>query len=124
MMTIARQTNRSRDHQGSFPAYAVYTRYLYCIGLLLVALYGMGCPERHRSEVAATGQDLTDLGPDTRSAGSSDHPPFSLQRTDSLWWLVSPEGKPFFSLGVCVVTRGLSKEDLDPGGPLPVVLLS
>ncbi|MBI1841325.1 MAG: hypothetical protein HYR88_10820, partial [Verrucomicrobia bacterium] len=33
------------------------------------------------------------------------------------WTLVSPEGEPFFSLGVCVLDQGRKKEDADPDNP-------
>jgi len=43
--------------------------------------------------------------------------PFSIRQEQSGWWLVSPAGKPFFSLGVCVVTPGASRESFDPNNP-------
>jgi hypothetical protein len=33
------------------------------------------------------------------------------------WWLVAPDGKPFFSLGVCMFNQGSAKEDYDPAKP-------
>src|SRR5688572_24220122 len=42
---------------------------------------------------------------------------FSLQRVDGIDWLIDPQGRPFFSLGVCVVTRGDSKENFDSENP-------
>jgi len=102
------------------------------VGLLLVVVCCGGCPDRRRGDVAvgqstkaidATAASVTrpsstpDNGPDAHSAGSSDRPPFALRQTDSLWWLVSPEGRRFFSRGVCVVTRGLSREAFDPENP-------
>jgi hypothetical protein len=45
------------------------------------------------------------------------NPPFSIQQTESGWWLLSPEGKPFFSLGVCVVTEGTSRSAFDSENP-------
>ena len=42
---------------------------------------------------------------------------FSVQKRGSSWWLVSPEGRPFFSRGVCVVTQGIAREALDPNNP-------
>jgi hypothetical protein len=44
-------------------------------------------------------------------------PPFALREKPSGWWLLSPEGKPFFSLGVNVVTPGIAQEELDPDNP-------
>jgi hypothetical protein len=51
------------------------------------------------------------------AANASGHRPFSLQRSNSTWRLVSPEDSPFFSVGVCVVTRGASRDELDPENP-------
>ncbi len=56
-------------------------------------------------------------GPDTDPSLASDGSPFTLQQRDGRWWLVSPGGTRFFSLGVNVVTRGLSKGDFDPENP-------
>jgi hypothetical protein len=47
----------------------------------------------------------------------SSQPPFRLQKDGDRWWLVGPEARPFFSLGVCVVTRGLAREEFDPENP-------
>jgi hypothetical protein len=33
-------------------------------------------------------------------------PPFTLRVQNGTWWLITPQGKPFFSLGVCCVTPG------------------
>jgi hypothetical protein len=33
------------------------------------------------------------------------------------WWLVSPDGEPFFSLGVCMFNQGAKKEEYDPAKP-------
>ncbi len=51
--------------------------------------------------------------PDIRAAS----PPFALQTSNSVWRLVSPEGRPFFSMGVCVATRGTSREHFDSENP-------
>lgn len=51
------------------------------------------------------------------SSGSSSSQPFTLQQSNSIWRLISPEGRPFFSVGVCVVTRGASREKLDSDNP-------
>jgi hypothetical protein len=42
---------------------------------------------------------------------------FSLRRDQARWSLVSPDGKPFFSLGVCCVSQGPSRADYDPENP-------
>lgn len=104
-----------------------------CVGLTFVVLGGAGCADRHGTEVAAMGrsgmtldahpgpgstpQGPMDDGPDRDSSRSSDGSPFTLQQTDGRWWIVSPGGTRFFSLGVNVVTQGLSKEDFDPENP-------
>ena len=43
--------------------------------------------------------------------------PFSLSSDRGQWSLVSPDGKPFFSLGVCVFTQGTAKEHFDRENP-------
>jgi hypothetical protein len=42
---------------------------------------------------------------------------FTLRRDAERWSLVTPVGKPFFSLGVCCVFQGPSREDYDPENP-------
>jgi hypothetical protein len=44
-------------------------------------------------------------------------PPFSIHEQDGIAWLVKPNGERFFSLGVCVVTQGASREKFDPDNP-------
>jgi len=51
------------------------------------------------------------------AANESGHRPFSLQRSNSTWRLVSPNNHPFFSVGVCVVTPGASRDKFDPENP-------
>lgn len=51
------------------------------------------------------------------SAPARGTPPFSLKQEAGKWWLVSPQGDPFFSKGVCLVTRGASREAWDPENP-------
>lgn len=43
--------------------------------------------------------------------------PVSLRQDPSGWRLISPDRKPFFSLGVSVITPGVSRESLDPENP-------
>src|SRR2546425_7216476 len=49
--------------------------------------------------------------------GGGAQPPFTLRQTSSAWWLASPEGRRFFSVGVCLVTRGASRESFDRDKP-------
>ena len=42
---------------------------------------------------------------------------FSVAHRGSGWWLVSPTGEAFFSLGVCCITQGLPREEYDPDNP-------
>ena len=51
------------------------------------------------------------------AANASGHRPFSLQQSNSTWRLVSPDNRPFFSVGVCVVTRGASRDKFDTENP-------
>jgi len=51
-------------------------------------------------------------------AGSvSNSRPFALVQSNSMWRLTTPQGRPFFSVGVCVTTRGTSRETFDPENP-------
>jgi hypothetical protein len=42
---------------------------------------------------------------------------FSAEFRDGVWWLVTPAGEPFFSLGVCVVNQGTARAEYDPTKP-------
>jgi hypothetical protein len=42
---------------------------------------------------------------------------FAVARTDTGWWLRSPTGDPLFSLGVCCVVPGVSRDLFDPENP-------
>src|SRR5947208_8782798 len=44
-------------------------------------------------------------------------PPFSIQRSNGLDWLIRPDGRPFFSFGVCNVRMGASREEFDLENP-------
>jgi hypothetical protein len=44
-------------------------------------------------------------------------PLVSLQKRESGWTFVDPQGQPFFSVGVCVVTRGAERGAFDPENP-------
>ena len=49
--------------------------------------------------------------------GSSVNPAFSIQQHDGISWLVRPNGERFFSLGVCVVSQGTSRQEFDSANP-------
>src|SRR5215471_8724848 len=40
--------------------------------------------------------------------------PFTIQQKGRTAWLATPDGKKFFSLGVCVVNQGASRERFNP----------
>ena len=42
---------------------------------------------------------------------------FSIQQQGSTSWLVGPDGRRFFSLGVCCVNQGVSPGEFDPANP-------
>jgi hypothetical protein len=44
-------------------------------------------------------------------------PPFSIQQQGECSWLAKPSGEKFFSLGVCVVNQGVSRERFNPANP-------
>lgn len=50
-------------------------------------------------------------------AAQSARPRFSFGLSDGWSWLNTPEGTPFFSLGVCVATPGQRREDFDRENP-------
>src|SRR5688572_19991470 len=43
--------------------------------------------------------------------------PFTIQQEDDAAWLVRPNGKRFFSLGVCCVDQGASRKDFNSSNP-------
>ena len=43
-------------------------------------------------------------------AGADTNAPFSIQQRDGISWLTRPDGQRFFSLGVCCVNQGESRE--------------
>jgi hypothetical protein len=51
------------------------------------------------------------------SAGTAATPPFSVQQHDGISWLIKPDGERFFSLGVCVVNQGQSRERFNSANP-------
>lgn len=58
------------------------------------------------------------LGPHAAGAEAlAPAPAFSIQQREQAFWLVSPTGRPFFSLGVCCVNQGVSRGEFDPANP-------
>jgi hypothetical protein len=49
--------------------------------------------------------------------GASTNRAFSIQQHGENAWFVRPNGERFFSLGVCVVSQGASREEFDPANP-------
>src|SRR2546429_933848 len=47
----------------------------------------------------------------------SPNPPFSIRQQGETAWLVRPNGERFFSLGVCCVNQGASRQEFDPANP-------
>ena len=45
------------------------------------------------------------------------HAPFAIEQQNESYWLVRPNGERFFSLGVCCVNRGVSREEYDTANP-------
>jgi hypothetical protein len=48
---------------------------------------------------------------------SGTNAPFSIQQRDGISWLTKPNGEGFFSVGVCVVNQGASRENFNPTNP-------
>ena len=46
-----------------------------------------------------------------------DAPPYSIQKDETGWWLLSPTGERFFSFGVCCVQQGTPRNEFNPKNP-------
>src|SRR6266540_4800577 len=51
------------------------------------------------------------------AAEGSPNPPFLIKQQHGAAWLVRPNGEQFFSLGVCCVNQGASREEYDSANP-------
>jgi hypothetical protein len=51
------------------------------------------------------------------AANAAIAPSFSIQEQQGTSWLIKPNGKRFFSLGVCVVDQGASRNNYNPTNP-------
>src|SRR6516164_7952419 len=51
------------------------------------------------------------------SGSAGTNAPFSIRQRDGTSWLTRPDGTQFFSLGVCVVNQGVSREKFNPANP-------
>lgn len=72
---------------------------------------GHACAEVDAPPIGAS----VDSGP---GSSASDKPARCTVRRDAKgWWLVSPEGEPFFSLGICMFNQGSAKEDYTAAKP-------
>ncbi len=65
----------------------------------------------------AASRDEKQKPPAEAPAGDAQWQPFSIQKQDADWWLASPEGRKFFSLGVCCVHQGASRKSFDSENP-------
>ena len=75
---------------------------------------------RQRAEFAIVALLGLALIPDRQLAEADEaapRPAFSIQKTDRASWLVGPDGRRFFSLGVCCVDQGTAREKYDPEKP-------
>jgi hypothetical protein len=52
-----------------------------------------------------------------RGGVAATNAPYSIQERDGTFWLTKPNGKQFFSLGVCVVNQGASREQSSSTNP-------
>jgi hypothetical protein len=57
------------------------------------------------------------LIPGLLCCGAATNDSFSLQQHEGISWLTRPNGERFFSLGVCVVNQGASRESFNPTNP-------
>ena len=94
------------------------------IGRVELATGAMGMAGRYTRRsflrTAAAGAALA-AGSCAVRRGSDPPPPagpaFALRQRDGAWWLVDPGGRPFYSLGVSCVDRGVPRDDYDPDNP-------
>jgi hypothetical protein len=49
--------------------------------------------------------------------GAAVNAPYSIQQRDGITWLIKPNGERFFSLGVCCINQGASRERFNPINP-------
>jgi hypothetical protein len=88
-----------------------------CLRTLLVlaaSVLLLSCgSSRPRDENAPEAASVQSISVAAGASGCS----FSLSVHDGISWLVDPDGKRFFSLGVCVVDRGIAPGEYDPGKP-------
>lgn len=49
--------------------------------------------------------------------GRDPGPPFSLRCTNGVWWLHAPDGRRFFSFGVCCVNQGSTRDEYTLANP-------
>src|SRR5262245_11280497 len=101
----------------------VRARTFHCIQMLSirrhVVLISSASLLLHASSLAAV-QPIARNGPRISAGVISPQPVvpgFSIQRQEPGWSFVSPEGKPFFSFGVCCVQQGTSRDEFDPENP-------
>lgn len=88
-------------------ARCVYYRLLTIAAILHASLLTCAAEPQTREARAA----LQSPAAQTTSKG------FTVRREGPRWSLVSPEGKKFFSLGVCCLAPGPSRDDYDPENP-------
>ena len=81
-------------------------------GIWVVAFCDGGIPANAAASDSQKHQSVATIATRER-AGQA----FSLQEQAGAWWLVSPEGGRFFSLGVCGVNQGTPREAFDPENP-------
>lgn len=87
----------------------------------LEELRGSGKPavEEPRRQLARAGAEAA---PSNRPflhppAAGRPGPPFSLRRTKEEWWLHAPDGRRWFSFGVCCVNQGTSRGEYSADNP-------
>jgi hypothetical protein len=80
------------------------------VGLAFFAAFP-GCSEAEHASKAPDSVPASGRG--AGGAGRA----FSPLEEDGAWWLSGPAGKPFVSLGVCVLDQGIARERYDPSRP-------
>lgn len=86
----------------------------YSIGLLIQTVQIGLTALSMRSIFIVTSLLLLSLPP---AKAANTNAPFSIHDRHGVLWLTRPDGERFFSLGVCCVNQGFSRERFDPANP-------
>jgi hypothetical protein len=93
-----------------------YALRVACAVLVAAAVLTMpGASGCHAPAPTPSAADAGQAAADPRPSPAS--PAVRLESRDGTWWLTAPSGESFFSLGVSVVSPGLTRAEYDPENP-------